>query len=600
MNGVLSQAFRSGTSTRITTIPTRLDTKRGERVVRWSDILQCYGDSVRDTVLFLADGDLENLIPLRIAYHPDVVLMVVAEDHLQEESSSTNATSSTTNGLGDPRSNPSSCHQLADTSSNQALVVRPRDHHSQTQTQNPHMDDQRDRQLLEMDPIRTLQEEMEGVQQSVRDQHEVSQQSIQRQLEVVQQLVQDQDEESRQRMQQQLEGVQQSVQNQHEESQQRMQQQIDEGVQQLVLTHEESQQRIQRQLGGVQHLVQYQHEELQQRMQRHLEEVQQMDKDEREWKWEQRQQEMMDETQRRIDLVLLKIGQLETAQQESEESTMSGTPSQSFKSETSARITTIPTRLDPKRGERVVRWSDIQQCYGDTTKFVMNGQDVVLFLTDDDLENLMPLRIPYHPDVVLVVVTEDQLQEESRPTGAASMSDGQLPETDPIRAMQEEIRQLRQEMQQQVEGVQQLVHDQHQRSRQADPIGETMTLPKEEGQVEETLQGMQGKNGTALGWQQRLQEKVDRLERRIDEMMRIQRLDTSQQMLGEVDQSIEGSLLQQLRLKMEDVQRKTSQLEEQLQDVRGSRQQPAQLPQIPNDWQEALKSVASVISEHIR
>ncbi|KAG0228964.1 hypothetical protein BGX31_006380 [Mortierella sp. GBA43] len=314
------------------------------------------------------------------------------------------------------------------------------------------MDDQRDRQLLEMDPIRTLQEEvrqlrqqmqrqMEGVQQSVRDQHEVSQQSIQRQLEVVQQLVQDQDEESRQRMQQQLEGVQQSVQNQHEESQQRMQQQIDEGVQQLVLTHEESQQRIQRQLGGVQHLVQYQHEELQQRMQRHLEEVQQMvqdqheesrqrmqhqvdddarrsqqpdlrepigktttitlprmteqldaillvmqDKDEREWKWEQRQQEMMDETQRRIDLVLLKIGQLETAQQESEESTMSGTPSQSFKSETSARITTIPTRLDPKRGERVVRWSDIQQCYGDTTKFVMNGQDVVLFLTDDDLE----------------------------------------------------------------------------------------------------------------------------------------------------------------------------------------------------------------------
>ncbi|KAF9946006.1 hypothetical protein BGZ65_010176 [Modicella reniformis] len=34
----------------------------------------------------------------------------------------------------------------------------------------------------------------------------------------------------------------------------------------------------------------------------------------------------------------------------------------------------------------------------------MNGQDLVLFLTDDDLEDLIPLRIAHHPDEVLDVV----------------------------------------------------------------------------------------------------------------------------------------------------------------------------------------------------
>lgn len=34
----------------------------------------------------------------------------------------------------------------------------------------------------------------------------------------------------------------------------------------------------------------------------------------------------------------------------------------------------------------------------------MNGKDLVLFLTDDDLEELLPLRIAHHPGVILEVV----------------------------------------------------------------------------------------------------------------------------------------------------------------------------------------------------
>ncbi|KAG0228965.1 hypothetical protein B0O80DRAFT_457511 [Mortierella sp. GBAus27b] len=321
---------------------------------------------------------------------------------------------------------------------------------------------------------------------------------------------------------------------------------------------------------------------------------------------------------------------------------MSGVPSQPFKSETSARITTIPTRLDARRGERIIRWDDILQCYGDTTRFVMNGQNVVLFLTDDDLKNLIPFRIAYHPDVVLVVVTEDHLREESRPTNVASLSEGgsnesssnpssshqvqqmrsvmdgsplidtsnhphvvhpqdhdsqtpqtpftgeqrhrQLPEIDPIRMMQEEMRQLRQEMQQQKE-VQQLIHDQYQEaqqgmqqqiaevvqmSQQADaqnPTGETKTLPQVVEQVEKTLQGIQDTNETVLDWLQRLQVKVDGMQRRIDETPLKLQLDVAQQKLGEADQRIEGSL-KQLQLKVDDSQQKTSRLEQELQEMR--------------------------------
>jgi ElaB/YqjD/DUF883 family membrane-anchored ribosome-binding protein len=100
------------------------------------------------------------------------------------------------------------------------------------------MGEQRENQLLEMDPIKAIQEDLrqtrqqmqqqaEGVQQVIQDQNEELQQRMQAQLESVRQLIQDQHEELLQRMQQQIEEVQQSVQGQHQEMRQAMQQQID-------------------------------------------------------------------------------------------------------------------------------------------------------------------------------------------------------------------------------------------------------------------------------------------------------------------------------------------------------------------------------------
>jgi hypothetical protein len=64
---------------------------------------------------------------------------------------------------------------------------------------------------------------------------------------------------------------------------------------------------------------------------------------------------------------------------------MSESHSQSFRDQNSSKIVTIPTRQDTKSGQRIVRWKDVQQCF-ENAKTIMNGEDIVLFLTDDDLE----------------------------------------------------------------------------------------------------------------------------------------------------------------------------------------------------------------------
>jgi hypothetical protein len=65
--------------------------------------------------------------------------------------------------------------------------------------------------------------------------------------------------------------------------------------------------------------------------------------------------------------------------------TMDDTHYQSFRAQSSSKVVTIPTRHDPKSGQRVVRWKDIQQ-YFENAKGILNGKYSVVFLTDDDLE----------------------------------------------------------------------------------------------------------------------------------------------------------------------------------------------------------------------
>ncbi|KAI8358169.1 hypothetical protein B0O80DRAFT_275402 [Mortierella sp. GBAus27b] len=79
---------------------------------------------------------------------------------------------------------------------------------------------------------------------------------------------------------------------------------------------------------------------------------------------------------------------------------------QTFRTKSSSEVVTIPTRLDSKSGQRVVRWKDIQQHF-ENAKTILNGKCSVLFLTDDNLEDLIPLRIAHHPGVVLEVVVTD-------------------------------------------------------------------------------------------------------------------------------------------------------------------------------------------------
>ncbi|KAG0246137.1 hypothetical protein B0O80DRAFT_426407 [Mortierella sp. GBAus27b] len=98
---------------------------------------------------------------------------------------------------------------------------------------------------------------------------------------------------------------------------------------------------------------------------------------------------------------------------------MSGPLSQAFRAQASSKVIAIPTRHDNKSAQRVVRWKDVLQ-YFENAKGLMNGEDAVLFLTDDDLEDLVPLRIAYHPGVVLEVVTVSGDQSDSSAMTIAS------------------------------------------------------------------------------------------------------------------------------------------------------------------------------------
>ncbi|KAF9356327.1 hypothetical protein BGX34_009989 [Mortierella sp. NVP85] len=78
------QAFRTKSSTGLTTIPTRLDNKTGKHIILWKDIQQYFTNAqgvLNDgkAVLFLTDDDFEYLTPLRIAYCPGTVLEVVSD-----------------------------------------------------------------------------------------------------------------------------------------------------------------------------------------------------------------------------------------------------------------------------------------------------------------------------------------------------------------------------------------------------------------------------------------------------------------------------------------------------------------------------------------
>ncbi|KAG0292975.1 hypothetical protein BGZ98_002388, partial [Dissophora globulifera] len=78
--------------------------------------------------------------------------------------------------------------------------------------------------------------------------------------------------------------------------------------------------------------------------------------------------------------------------------------SQAFRDLSSSTTFTIDTRFDGRTGQHVIRWKDILQVCKNA-EFVKNGDRVVSFMTDDDLEDLLPLRLAYHAGAVLDIIS---------------------------------------------------------------------------------------------------------------------------------------------------------------------------------------------------
>ncbi|KAG0207206.1 hypothetical protein BGX31_002615, partial [Mortierella sp. GBA43] len=191
---------------------------------------------------------------------------------------------------------------------------------------------------------------------------------------------------------------------------------------------------------------------------------------------------------------------------------MSETPSQAFRVRLSSEVITIPTRHDPKSGQRVVRWIDIQRYFKDA-QGVLNGKDAVLFLTNDDLEDLVPFRIAYHPSVVLDVLVADNTGGFTGGTevfGHQSVALSRyipVPNTNqfvgndpPPRLLtgaesgmgqEEQFQQLKQQVQRQMEEILQKVNNIEQRIQQSIHHSEQQTREQLQQQIGETLKKVQ-------------------------------------------------------------------------------------------------------------
>ncbi|KAF9397029.1 hypothetical protein BGX21_009346, partial [Mortierella sp. AD011] len=76
---------------------------------------------------------------------------------------------------------------------------------------------------------------------------------------------------------------------------------------------------------------------------------------------------------------------------------------QAFRSHSTSEVFHVQTKLDKTTGQQAILWKDILLPCPDA-KYVVNGTKVVSFMTGDDFEDLIPLRIEHHPHTTLEVV----------------------------------------------------------------------------------------------------------------------------------------------------------------------------------------------------
>ncbi|KAK3821173.1 MAG: hypothetical protein J3Q66DRAFT_426141 [Benniella sp.] len=95
-------------------------------------------------------------------------------------------------------------------------------------------------------------------------------------------------------------------------------------------------------------------------------------------------------------------------------------PLQAFRGRSTGEISNIPALTDPKTGAYIVLWRDIKAAFKNAES-IWNGKSMVTFLTDENLEQITPLRITYYPGAELEVVTNDEVHVyHAGPPAAAS------------------------------------------------------------------------------------------------------------------------------------------------------------------------------------
>ncbi|KAF9923737.1 hypothetical protein BGZ65_008697, partial [Modicella reniformis] len=105
-------------------------------------------------------------------------------------------------------------------------------------------------------------------------------------------------------------------------------------------------------------------------------------------------------------------------------------PSQAFRDPSTLKVTNISAVTDPKTGNPIILWRHIQAAF-EKAKTILNGDSLVSFMIGENLEEVLPLRIAYHPGVVLDVVMETTEQaiaigEAIRPSQIHSAGKGDL------------------------------------------------------------------------------------------------------------------------------------------------------------------------------
>ncbi|KAF9353438.1 hypothetical protein BGX34_011563, partial [Mortierella sp. NVP85] len=269
---------------------------------------------------------------------------------------------------------------------------------------------------------------------------------------------------------------------------------------------------------------------------------------------------------------------------------MSAATSQAFRAQSSSKIVTIPTRYDGKSNQRVIRWKDIQLRFKDA-QYVMNDGDTVLFLADDDLE-----EIAHHPGTILevVITDENQVMGDAQQGDFSSMVQHNDRSVASLRIGDVDNNQalvVRSQGHSAAIAVQRLPNTGASHYQQE--TGNNVTLQEQLHQLQQQIEGILGKmqqtDQQTQHTQQQTQDQIDKILQSLQQTDR-QHTEDTQRMAQQLDlhrqqlEEIRHTSQQQIQEQIEMVQEKMQQLNQATQDSRQQMQQ--QLDRVASDIQQ--------------